>query len=825
MTKSSIENSNDNSGDLKIESLNKLDWPSDQRVRLTEIISGTDIGTWEWNVVTGETYFNRRWAEIVGYTLEELEPISIQTWIDLAHPDDLGRSNELLEKNFSGELSVYDFETRMRHKNNNWVWVHDRGKVVEWTSDGKPLRMAGTHSDITQKKIRERKIDKNQARLKAILENVEEGIFTCDENGMIDTVNNMACSILGYTDEELVGMNLRQLMTKVTVNTYMDSIPSFLKSTQIASANNSRKLVAKRKDGSTLSIEFRSTEVSLQSGTLFVNIMRDLTEINAQRNFAETILNRNAAVILTLDIGAKIQTASDAWSANFGYCLEETLGKEFSIFLTEESALKYNQTDYETTPNQLTKRHTIETVDIITKDHEIRIAELHSAVDYTTSQIHKIITIIDVTETVQQRKTLLDLTERDELTRLYSRRGFYKYMADGVRTYSVALLLMDIDHFKSINDAFGHLIGDEYLKKIAVKLSSIIGKDGLVARFGGEEFLLTFPADNWVEVRNVAEKARLAIEKFQLETNHGPVMRTVSSGAALLEIEGKVSQALGRADMALGHAKFCGRNQAVIADSNFINWLEQAGKLITLEEVRKALEKDEFELWLQPLMNLENKSTMGYEALMRWRKPDGQVLLPSVFLDKLQSVFKEPSYAHFRSKIIRHLLAQIDFSQSYYISINIQMEDFGFENAAESIISVIGCDDNQKKSIVLEISEDAWTSRSDIDKVVKQIKILKSQGFRIALDDFGKASSNLLRLTKLPIDIVKLDKSLIADVVKDKKSRLAVRGITSIAKEMGMAVVAEGVEIEQQAEFLLEENITSHQGFLYSRAKHPKDIL
>ena len=226
--------------------------------------------------------------------------------------------------------------------------------------------MAGTHSDITQKKIRERKIDKNQARLKAILENVEEGIFTCDENGMIDTVNNMACSILGYTDEELVGMNLRQLMTKVTVNTYMDSIPSFLKSTQIASANNSRKLVAKRKDGSTLSIEFRSTEVSLQSGTLFVNIMRDLTEINAQRNFAETILNRNAAVILTLDIGAKVQTASDAWSANFGYSLEETLGKEFSIFLTEESALKYNQTDYETTPNQLTKRHTIETVDIIT---------------------------------------------------------------------------------------------------------------------------------------------------------------------------------------------------------------------------------------------------------------------------------------------------------------------------------------------------------------------------------------------------------------------------------------------------------------------------
>ncbi|MAZ98156.1 MAG: hypothetical protein CMM39_01860 [Rhodospirillaceae bacterium] len=553
--------------------------------------------------------------------------------------------------------------------------------------------------------------------------------------------------------------------------------------------------------------------------------MSDLTEIYAQHNFAETILNRNAAVILTLDIGAKVQTASDAWSTKFGYSLEETLGKDFSIFLTEESALKYNQTDYETTPNQLTKRHTVETVDIITKDHEIRIAELHSAVGYTTSQIHKIVTIIDITETVQQRKKLLDLAERDELTRLYSRRGFYKYMTDGVRTYSVALLLMDIDHFKSINDAFGHLVGDEYLKKIAVKLTSIIGKDGLVARFGGEEFLLTFPAEKWVEVRNVAEKARLAVEKFQLETSRGPVIRTVSCGAALLNIEEKIAQALGRADMALGHAKLCGRNQAVMADNNFINSLKQAGKLITSEEVRKALENDEFELWLQPLMNLENKSTMGYEALMRWRRPDGQVLLPGVFLNKLQSVFKEPSYAHFHSKIIRHLLAQIDFSQSYYLSINIRMEDFGFENAASSIMSEIGCDDNQKKSLVLEISEEAETNRVNIDEVAKQIKILKSQGFRIALDDYGTASSNLLRLTKLPIDIVKLDKSLIADLVKDKKSRQAVRGITSIAKEMGMAVVAEGVEIEQQAEFLLKENITSHQGFLYSRAKHPKDIL
>ena len=337
--------------------------------------------------------------------------------------------------------------------------------------------------------------------------------------------------------------------------------------------------------------------------------------------------------------------------------------------------------------------------------------------------------------------------------------------------------------------------------------------------------MLTFPAKNWEEVHRVAEKARRTVEQFTLKTSNGPIMRTVSSGAALLPVEGKVSQALGMADMALGHAKIAGRNQAVIADDRFINWLEQAGKLITLEEVRKALENDEFELWLQPVINLETKSTMGYEALMRWRRPDGQVLLPNVFLDKLQSVTKEPRYAKFRSKILRNLFTQIDFSPSFFVSLNVRMEDLGFENAADNLVSIIGCDDEEKKSIVLEISEDAWCHRSDMETVIEQIKILRKQGFKIALDDFGKASSNLLRLTKLPIDIVKLDKSLITDVGRDHKSRLAVRGISSIAKEMGMTVIAEGVETKEQARYLCEQDITSHQGFLYSKAKHCKDVF
>ncbi|AGX88166.1 PAS domain S-box protein [Candidatus Symbiobacter mobilis] len=125
---------------------------AEERTRLAGIIEGTHVGTWEWNVQTGETIFNERWAEIIGYTLEEISPVSIGTWMKFSHPDDLRQSCEMLEKHFHGELDYYEFESRMLHKNGEWVWVLDRGQVATRTADGKPMWMLGTHMDITERK-------------------------------------------------------------------------------------------------------------------------------------------------------------------------------------------------------------------------------------------------------------------------------------------------------------------------------------------------------------------------------------------------------------------------------------------------------------------------------------------------------------------------------------------------------------------------------------------------------------------------------------------------------------------------------------------------
>jgi len=191
---------------------------------LDSILESTRVGTWQWNVQTGETVFNERWAQIIGYTLEELAPVSINTWERLSHPEDLIYSNELLRQHFAGELSYYDFDSRMKHKNGTWIWIRDRGRVVTRTMEGQPLMMFGTHSDITARKQVEETLRQKEENLQKI--NAEKDKFfsiiahdlRSPFNGFLGLTEIMAEKLSEMTLAEI--QEIAELLRKSAINLF-----------------------------------------------------------------------------------------------------------------------------------------------------------------------------------------------------------------------------------------------------------------------------------------------------------------------------------------------------------------------------------------------------------------------------------------------------------------------------------------------------------------------------------------------------------------------------------------------------------------------------
>ena len=211
----------------------------ESRERLELALEGSELGMWDWQVQTGEVQFNDRWAAIVGYRLDELQPISIQTWQDLCHPEDLALANRRLESHFRGETPHYECETRLRHKEGHWVWILDRGKVFEWGPDRRPVRMAGTHLDITERK----RTDERLRQLSLAVEQSPVSIVITDLEARIEYANPAFTRVSGYTLDEVIGRNPRLLQSGQTPREVYEDLWATLQRGEVwrGELNNRRK--------------------------------------------------------------------------------------------------------------------------------------------------------------------------------------------------------------------------------------------------------------------------------------------------------------------------------------------------------------------------------------------------------------------------------------------------------------------------------------------------------------------------------------------------------------------------------------------------------
>lgn len=384
----------------------------------------------------------------------------------------------------------------------------------------------------------------------------------------------------------------------------------------------------------------------------------------------------------------------------------------------------------------------------------------------------------------------------DDLTAAQSRRYLVDRIDRHKRRETHALLYVDLDEFKTVNDTYGHDVGDALLIKVTDAMVAACRPGDFVARLGADEFCVF-------------------LKGCDLERAGRRVIRTASIGVCELRPDQSMEDALNVADAALYEAKSKGKNQILVADQDVVLRMRQKQSRPSAEEVGAALENGEITYFVQPIFDLEQDRIEGVEALIRWVKPDGEILLPGQFLDLMADSYKRGV----RPPLEEANVAAIGFSKldpPIYCGWNISSK---FLN--NTVLP--GADAEWLKALfnglppemtVFEIVESTVIENPEATKTL--IIRLRSKGVRIALDDFGIGMSNLERLLEYPIDIVKIDRSFVQSLTRGSREGI-MRGLVEMSKTMGFEIIAEGIETQNQLDLVRAAGITHAQGYFLGK--------
>ena len=442
---------------------------------------------------------------------------------------------------------------------------------------------------------------------------------------------------------------------------------------------------------------------------------------------------------------------------------------------------------------------------------------------------YAVITAFDITELKRAERRLREQAERDPLTGLLNRAAFFENLGKMLQcrrrgdARHGALVLFDLDFFKSINDVHGHQLGDEYIVEMAERARRSCRRTDLLARLGGDEFALFLPGLTPENLPHVMDGLHVRLTApLVLHGKH--FQPGVSMGVVMVnDAETDVDELMSRADVALFRAKKKGRNRWSTFDPE-LEWRNERRKRI-LAALREAIREKALDVALQPIVELESGRHKGFEVLARWRLGKEDVP-PDEFIGiaeknglaiDLGKVLLEKACLWFRE-------ARRNGLQPGRLFVNIsplQLKDRNFIRDSGRILDLHGM---APDDLELEISETALLER-DMEIIGRHLKLLRRTGFRIALDDFGTGNASFAYLRQLPIHCLKIDRSFVQDIGKDRQNTAIARAILDIAHYLEMGSVAEGVETQAQAAFLREHGCRLAQGRLFSCALPPEKAL
>ena len=427
---------------------------------------------------------------------------------------------------------------------------------------------------------------------------------------------------------------------------------------------------------------------------------------------------------------------------------------------------------------------------------------------------------LDITDQKNHENQIFNMAYYDPLTNLPNRRLFEKNLDSMIEKSKInhdvfSVMFLDLDRFKNINDSFGHKLGDQVLVEISQMVTNICKDECLVCRFGGDEFvLICSEIENKDQATDFATKIIKQIEQ-PIKIDEISIYISASIGVAFYPEDGYSMELLVRnADTAMYKSKKDITNKVLFYQTEFGD--ETSHFISTEQSIHKALDNNEFIPHYQPKVDMSTGKILGAEALARWLTPEQTLIMPDKFIDVAEETNQIVDISkQMTEKVLLNMTQWEKMNCQVPVSINVSVRQFANSDYFSELLALVTSHNIKPEMLDIEITEQLFLG--DLVTAKQRLDEFRAAGFKIALDDFGTGYSSMSYLSDLSIDILKIDKSFIDHLAKDKKSLAIMKAITSLSQDLNYETIAEGVETEEQKEVLLSLNCNVAQGFYFHR--------